>query len=194
MQIAILGWGSLIWQPKALEFDKEKGWQKDGPELPIEFSRISNDGRLTLVIDPKAEKIQTLYATSLYEKIDEAVLNLAIREGGSRKSIGFYNKESDKFSDQNFKFKKEIREWVANKDFDAVIWTDLGKKFKDKIGLKHNKDNVIKYLETLPNDKKIKAEEYIRKTPQQIRTKMREAIESQLQWEPIHTKNDPLQS
>ena len=50
MKIAILGWGSLLWQPKDLQFDKEIGWSKNGPMLPIEFARISKDGRLTLVI------------------------------------------------------------------------------------------------------------------------------------------------
>ena len=40
MKIAILAWGSLIWQPKELAYNKTFGWQKDGPILPIEFARI----------------------------------------------------------------------------------------------------------------------------------------------------------
>jgi hypothetical protein len=50
-RIAILGWGSLIWEPRELE--TIGGWQMGGPVLPIEFSRVSNDGRLTLVVDEK---------------------------------------------------------------------------------------------------------------------------------------------
>ena len=53
MKIAILGWGSLIWNPDKLDFDKDFGWDPDGPKLPIEFSRISSNGRLTLIIDKK---------------------------------------------------------------------------------------------------------------------------------------------
>lgn len=50
MKIAILGWGSLIWDKRNLRLAGE--WQVGGPVLPIEFSRVSGYGRLTLVIDP----------------------------------------------------------------------------------------------------------------------------------------------
>jgi 1-acyl-sn-glycerol-3-phosphate acyltransferase len=50
MRIAVLGWGSLIWSPGNLKIDRE--WHEDGPFLPIEFARVSQDGRLTLVLFP----------------------------------------------------------------------------------------------------------------------------------------------
>ena len=62
MKIAILGWGSLIWLPKDLKFDTNSGWKENGPVLPIEFARISKDGRLTLVITPNGTEVPTLYA------------------------------------------------------------------------------------------------------------------------------------
>ena len=53
MNIAILGWGSLVPDPRGLPI--AGGWHQGGPILPIEFSRISKDGQragcLTLVID-----------------------------------------------------------------------------------------------------------------------------------------------
>ena len=52
MNIAILGWGSLVPDPRGLPI--ADGWHQAGPVLPIEFSRISKDGQragcLTLVI------------------------------------------------------------------------------------------------------------------------------------------------
>jgi hypothetical protein len=43
--IAILGWGSLIWDskhPRAPEFDKwHEAWMDNGPRIKLEFSRIS---------------------------------------------------------------------------------------------------------------------------------------------------------
>ncbi len=38
MKIAILGWGSLIWDRRDLQIAGD--WQQGGPVLPIEFSRI----------------------------------------------------------------------------------------------------------------------------------------------------------
>jgi hypothetical protein len=41
VKIAILGWGSLLWD-KRPEFDEQHDeWQFDGPKLKIEFSRVS---------------------------------------------------------------------------------------------------------------------------------------------------------
>lgn len=190
MKIAILGWGSLIWQSKELSYDKTLGWQEDGVFLPVEFSRISsNGGRLTLVIDKNAEqKVKTLYAVSLYENLDLAMLDLAVREGTGRKSIGYYITADDKFFPDNFTYKENIREWILNKKIDAVIWTNLSVRFKDKIGLSLNADNVIKYLQTLPEEIKVLAEEYIRKAPEQVETAFRKKIEEQLGWKPIKPK------
>jgi hypothetical protein len=187
MNIAILGWGSLIWQPKDLKFNKERGWLEDGPHLPIEFARISNDGRLTLVITKEKPLIPVLYATSLYKNLDEAILDLAVREKTSKSKVGYYQKEHDNCGSVNFLFKKNITQWINDKpDIDAVIWTNLSPRFKDKIGLDLNEENVVSYLQTLPDDIKTLAEEYIRKTPPQIQTQLRVAIEEKLNWKYIN--------
>lgn len=177
MKIAILGWGSLIWQPKELALDKTFGWKNDGPTLPIEFARISKDGRLTLVITKNGTKVPVLYALSNYQNLDEVVLNLAIREGSGRKSIGYYDKSSDVFSPATFGFKTNILEWINQMDFDAVIWSDLSEKLESK--------NPVEYLKTLTGHKYTLAEEYIRRTPVQIKTDLRSKIEKELNWKPI---------
>ncbi|WP_395056653.1 DUF2972 domain-containing protein [Flavobacterium sp.] len=190
MKIAILGWGSLIWQPKDLKFNKEIGWQNDGPMLPIEFARISKDSRLTLVITPEGTEVQTLFAVSKYETREEAVLDLAVREGSGRNSIGYYDKSKNVFSHNVF-FKQNIIDWINTNDFDAVIWTNLGENWdikneKGEIIRTINSDNRIDYLKELKGDKNVLAEEYIRKTPEQIRTKYRGLIEEELNWKPIN--------
>jgi hypothetical protein len=43
MRVSIIGWGSLIWRPEVLQI--ESRWRRDGPSLPIEFARISGDGK-----------------------------------------------------------------------------------------------------------------------------------------------------
>jgi len=48
-KIAVIAWGSLVWDKRSLRIADK--FECTGPRLPIEFCRISGDGRLTLVID-----------------------------------------------------------------------------------------------------------------------------------------------
>lgn len=189
MKIAILGWGSLLWQPKDLQFDKKIGWSENGPMLPIEFARISKDGRLTLVITKDAKEVKTYFAISSYESEEEAVLNLAVREGCGRKQIGSYDKSNNTFSKEVF-FENNILEWINHTDIDAVIWTNLGEKWDIKNDNGEVIDTIVSnkrvdYLKNLKNHKRALAEEYIRKTPTQIDTHYRGLIEKELDWKPI---------
>ena len=189
MKIAILAWGSLIWQPKDLLFDSEFGWKEDGPILPIEFVRISKDGRLTLVITQNGTLVPTLYTLSKYESLNEAILNLALREGSGRRSIGSYDKTKNEFSHNVF-FEQNILDWMNEKDFDAVIWTNLGENWAIKNESGETVKTIkpaerIEYLKSLKGNVSALAEEYIRKTPIQIKTKYRAQIEEELNWKPI---------
>ncbi|MHB2268110.1 hypothetical protein [Pseudaminobacter salicylatoxidans] len=49
MRIAVLAWGSLVWDRQKLAIADD--FDPSGPQLPVEFCRISGGGRLTLVID-----------------------------------------------------------------------------------------------------------------------------------------------
>ena len=189
MKIAILGWGSLLWQPKDLQFDKEIGWSKNGPMLPIEFARISKDGRLTLVITKDVKEVKTYFAISSYESEEEAVLNLAIREGCGREQIGSYDKSKKNFSKEVF-FENNILKWIKNTGIDVVIWTNLGEKWEVKNDDGEVIDTIVpdervEYLKKLKNNKRALAEEYIRRTPTQIDTHYRSLIEKELDWKPI---------
>jgi len=188
MKIVILGWGSLIWNPKTLKHNKTFGWQIDGPILPLEFARISKDGRLTLVITENGTKVQTLYTISCYSTVEDAVLNLKLREGNKRTPVGFYNKRISNSKTKNGVQIEAMKSWLKDKkDFDAVIWTDLGEKWEsEEFGL-INPNERIEYLKKLTGSKAALAQEYIRKTPAQIDTKYRKLIERDLNWQPIIT-------
>ena len=188
MKIAILGWGSLIWLPKDLKFDTNSGWKENGPVLPIEFARISKDGRLTLVITPNGTDVPTLYAVSSFDSLDLAVLNLAVREGSGRKSIGYYDKTKDEFSPIDFSLKENIKKWIQTTDFDGVIWTNLSENWEirneEKVVIKTiDPNDRIEYLQNLKGPESALAEEYIRNTPKQIATKYRNQIIKTLGWE-----------
>ena len=185
MKIAILGWGSLIWQPKELKFDTNIGWEENGPVLPIEFARISKDGRLTLVITANGTDLPTLYSVSSFDNLNLAVLNLKKREGTNEKYIGSYNKSKDEFSPIEFPYKDNIKNWIQTSDFDAVIWTNLPEKLNLENMTKTEKDpdGRINYLQNLKGSESALAEEYIRNPPKQIATKYKTQIIKTLGWE-----------
>lgn len=179
MKIAILGWGSLIWNPENLAYNVESKWSSEGPFLPIEYSRISNDGRLTLVISDEANEVKTLFAISTFETLDQAILNLAIREGSNISTIGFYLKNSNQISPNNFKHRINIENWLEQNDsVDAVIWTNLPENWKSKTNFRDR----VEYLSSLDENTSITAEEYVRKTPKGIITELRSEIEERLNW------------
>lgn len=185
MKIAILGWGSLIWDSRALEIERilvGNGWFSDGPMLPIEFARISNDGRLTLVIVEGKKEVQTLYAISKFKELDHAIHDLARREGSTISKIGYFVKSVGLFQSKS-NIRNNIESWIKPKDeIEAVIWTDLQMNFKEKIGVELSVENVINYLRYLPADVKVIAEQYIREAPSAIDTIMRRSFEKELKW------------
>src|SRR4051812_7206836 len=94
MKILVLAWGSLIWNRGTLAVSSD--FKMDGPLLPVEFSRISGDGRLTLVIDEiGGEPCPTYTAVIGFNELGVAVENLRTREGmPSTKGVGFINPAS----------------------------------------------------------------------------------------------------
>lgn len=73
MRIVIPGWGSLIWNPGNLAMTGE--WQPDGPMLPVEFARVSTDGRLTLVIAPDVPAVVGADTVTSYIVPDHSIID-----------------------------------------------------------------------------------------------------------------------
>lgn len=183
MNIAVLGWGSLIWCPRNLCIDGE--WHCDGPQLPIEFARISGGKRLTLVLYKGACNVRTLWAYSGLNNLEDAISNLRERECTSKNRIGYIDSRSGRCNCNSIPdIFDTINDWADAKNLDAVIWTDLPTNFKEKREETFTEENVIAYLQGLKNPARGKAEEYIRKAPSQIRTRMRQVIEEELGWTP----------
>lgn len=123
MRIAILGWGSLIWDERK-EFDQTHGeWAPDGPSLKLEFSRVSQsrDGALTLVIDERnGDECEVSYALSTRSNIEDAVCDLKCREGTVLKRIGCIL-ANDRRLDRP-KAPDTITNWMYEK---KTRWSDL---------------------------------------------------------------------
>ncbi|RVA06538.1 hypothetical protein EN938_05865 [Mesorhizobium sp. M7A.F.Ca.US.001.02.1.1] len=177
MAIACLGWGSLIWCQKALPVIG--GWQTDGPLMPIEFTRQSNDKRITLVITPDAPPLRTLWVALSVKTLAEAKAVLAAREGISdaniKHSLGAWSAGGGS--------PHGIGDWAAGKGLAHVVWTAL----KPKMGTEYRTPSiaeVLAHLTGLSGHDRDRAEEYVRMTPRQITTPYRAAIEQALGWTP----------
>ncbi len=168
MKIAIIAWGSLIWDKRELPIIGE--WQKGGPVLPIEFSRISSDGRLTLVIDDKnGVPVSTYYAQSGSTDLMQAVEDLRKREGSPKEMIGVASKTIN-----NRRLGYEIiHAWAVDHGWYAVIWTGLPSNFEEKRHVPFTVQNGLDYLKTLESEKLNKAMEYIDLAPEQVDTPLR---------------------
>lgn len=190
MRIAILGWGSLGWCPKGLQFhhaaDGEgayMGWFKDGCRLPIEFARISSKGqeneRLTLVIWNPAMPVRVLWSESSLASLDEARENLRKREGTDLAKIGYVEIATEKRHSQSWDVLVPIEAWAREKNRDAVIWTDLESNFVERRGVESTESSVVEYLRrsNATQAQRRAAVEYIRNAPPQIQTTFRAVLE-----------------
>ncbi len=179
MKIAILGWGSLIWDEGDLHL--ENGMQKGGPMFPIEFSRISNSRKraLTLVIDPiNGVEVPTQFAKSKRTDIADAICDLHTREGTSVWRIGYLNLVDGTLRSNVYPDVIHIiRKWAIVKNFMAVIWTDLPSNFEEEINKEFSVDNALDYLIDLEEDGTKEAIKYFSKAPQDVKTPLRKAVE-----------------
>ncbi len=177
MKIAILGWGSLIWDPRDLP--REGTWQEGGPTLPIEFSRVSSDGRLTLVIDPcnGVPPVPTRFVLSPRTDLDDAICDLRTREATTSNRIGYVDrKERTQRSNAHPAAADVIRNWAAARGFDAVVWTDLTSNFHEETGIPFSLEAAAEYLRGLPKSVAARARTYIQNAPPEVETSLRRRL------------------
>ena len=180
MNIAVIGWGSLIWDSRKLDIEPE--WHADGPKLPIEFARVSKGDRLTLVLVDGAPLQKTLWAKSRKTTLADAVKDLQAREGTSEQNIGRWA-ATKTMTSHGLGEVPIISAWATNHTLDGVVWTALGPKRPDgNNGLASN-DEYIGYLNSLvANERDQAAREYIENAPVQIDTPMRRRIRETFGW------------
>jgi hypothetical protein len=192
MNIAILVWGSLFWDPRDLAFNGE--WHYDGPPLPIEFARISGGNRVTLVIKPGYPTVPTLYCVSTNHTLADARENLRAREGTDNiNNIGYLDFSSDthQVRRNNSGILETIRIWNIVKNFDAVIWSDFAPNFQDTLNVALRADTICNFVRQLsPTDRDI-AIAYIMRAPMQIETRFRTSV-TQILNDPAPHNNQSL--
>jgi hypothetical protein len=178
--IACIGWGSLIWDKRDLDVDGE--WRADGPLLPVEFARQSNDGRITLVVVQGVQPVPTLWSAFNSRDLAKARESLRQRERISRSRAGDLIAHWRRGEDRSSEPDDTISAWAAGKNLEAVVWTNLKPKFAGIDGRAPTETELIAYLRTLDGEVRAATEEYVRCAPRQIDTQYRRAIQRELGW------------
>jgi len=186
MKIAVLGWGSLLWDPRDLQLAAE--FKLGGPSLPIEFCRVSKNHRLTLIIDEGFGTLcETYAAPSAYDTLEEAVENLRLREGMSGTAdVGFVEvstqQRSPAATQRHPHALETITDWTLHAGYDAAIWTALDYNFEKQTGEPFSVTAAMRFLTKLEQEDPeafARALEYINRAPAATQTPVREAVAAQ---------------
>lgn len=183
-RIALLGWGSLIWDTRP-EFDEHRGeWLLDGPVLPLEFSRVSESrkGALTLVIDSINGSACTVsYSMSTRRTPLDAIADLRSREGTVMRRMGFWLADGSLICEPEIS--EAIVSWAMEKSFDAVVWTGLPSNFREQTKRDFSVDAAVEHLQNLTPEGKAMAATYLWRAPDFVRTPLRDQLQ-RVPWFP----------
>jgi hypothetical protein len=190
MRIAILGWGSLLWEGGREFNELHNPWQHDGPCLKIEFSRVSKTrlGALTLVIDAKHGTPTTVaWCMSKREEVGCAIADLGRREGTAVENIGHLCTNEDAVTEDHREAERCILAWARMKRLNAVVWTALKSNFEDTVKIPFSVDAALVYISTLGHAGKMKASEYVWRAPKFVQTPLRAALQGKRCFHRVET-------
>ena len=131
--------------------------------MPVEFTRQSDDGRMTLVVEARAAPLTVLWAHMVPLDLAPAVRALCNREGIADQNcsswIGSWNRGES--APCNI---ADLPVWAEIHEIDAVVWTALSPRFEGK-STSPSVDEVIDYLRGLREPLRRRAREYIQRAP-----------------------------
>lgn len=169
------------------------GFDPVGAHIALEFSRISRDSRLTLVVDEAHGQPCVAYAAlSAFDNLDAALENLWVREGSPGEPLPkdvrahgrtgwadvFSDTHSQKAIERHPKAVAAIKDWARENNYAAAIWTALGSNFhdSDKAAEPFSVDAAIRYLDRLDKLSFARALHYIWNAPPEVDTPFRRAV------------------
>ncbi|HEY6464589.1 MAG TPA: hypothetical protein VIY69_01275 [Candidatus Acidoferrales bacterium] len=151
--------------------------------LPIEFARISDDGRLTLVIHAGSKPQQTYWAISECRDLDRARENLKEREGCVSLDAIAYRSPTGAAQSVTSDISAIMRAWLStHTGVEAVIWTGLSTNWQRKFQTEFTVNEAANYLEGLENERQAtdsrfkRAREYLANAPAPIQTEVRKRM------------------
>ena len=186
VKIVCIAWGSLLWQPEPLQL--ASGWEPDGPALPLEFVRDSDDSaELALVLHPPAPAVPTRWARLATDDLDAAREMLRRREKIRPEYpqwVGSLPLPPGLAQATPPDLVARIGAWMRAHEIDAAVWTALPAKFAHTSERAPSAHEALAFLDGLAGETRAKAEDYVRRIPTDIRTLYRDLIEARLGWTP----------
>ncbi|MEM8571988.1 MAG: hypothetical protein AAGG56_13940 [Pseudomonadota bacterium] len=189
--IAILGWGSLLWDLDDLAPKVRGAWQwRAGPRLPMEFSRISVKRlqALVLCLDPaEGQPCATHAIASIRTDLAQARTDLAARERAPLHRIGWATPDGPGES-RLPEIPPLIASWCRAQGWKGAVWTDLEPNFADQTGDAFTLPRAITYLQSLEGASLAEAHRYIRQAPSTTRTPLRRALSRNTWWRSLRNR------
>ena len=194
MNIAVIGYGSLIWDLDDLKPKVTGPWHRGaGPAMPVEFSRVSPKRKqaLVLVIQQDVPNMSaTSYIMSTRTTLDEAIEDLAARERTNLDHIGYAERDGARSFSRNKGVAETVTNWLTEVEIDAAVWTDLDGNFDDHIGETFSHEAGLAYLRTLSGQSLFEAWQYITYAPSETDTPFRRFLSEDKWWNTVSYKTD----
>ncbi|MEM9371603.1 MAG: hypothetical protein AAGA26_10645 [Pseudomonadota bacterium] len=184
--IAIIGWGSLIWDLEILAPKTRGDWQMcAGPQLKMEFTRVSPKRKMGLAVcldDQAGALCQTHYVESIRSDISDALRDLALRERTDPQNIGAICLDTGFNRSDDPAISSEVVRWCAANGIRGAVWTDIGPNFSDRLGIPFTVERGVTYLRSLSGESLDEAVRYIENAPVSTDTPLRRALSSDAWW------------
>jgi hypothetical protein len=172
MNIAILGYGSLIWDLDTLAGHVSGPWRGGGPALPVEFSRISpkRQQALVLIVDERlGHACPTCFIRSSRTRLEEAVADLAARERCEPRFV--HTARAGKAGEKPMA--RTVGKWLETNGFDAALWASLPGNFESVSGKPFSHASALAWLRGLEGTSLAEARRYIARAPRSTDTPLR---------------------
>ena len=184
--VAIIGWGSLIWDLDDLAPHVTGEWRMGaGPRLPMEFSRVSPKRKRSLVVilDPDdGVACATCWIASARAGVAAAAADLARRERCAEAMIGAVCLATGS-SRGRVPIVEAVRAWCRGAGLAGAVWTELLPDFAEHTGTAFGLGPALDYLGGLGGESLAEAVRYISNAP------LRRALAAEPWWQELAARN-----
>lgn len=185
-QYFVLGWGSLIWDLENLSPHVEGPWRmREGPRLPMEFTRVSPKRKMGLVVCLDAHHgvgCATHAIASRRGRIQEVVGDLAARERALEDHIGRVCLVTGTAAGATPQVVEAVADWCRATGRKGAVWTDLPSNFAEHLGEPFSVPRALSYLRGLAGENLDEAVRYIESAPAETDTPLRRHLATDPWW------------